>query len=439
MASIQDIAQVLTQTSLPELTRLDASATIEVYVLTRMAELQSMQPIPKEDDTDFDNESENDDVIVRVPKTALGFRHTRKSSYRSIGGSSKNDITFELTLEYGPNRFTKVDLDLDEMLVHEQETIPQIIEDRRQQKSVVFDNSAHVFYTRKIDRSTWQEAHFMAPITGAVLSKVLNFVVEYPVLYPYYQPFEVVRNAQGYENENEGSKESDSYTIEIPSSSADDFVWNVITFLADLYVNVNPVLIPSRYYTRIFVSEKPSRITDDASQSRFATDFFDRTYSCIMNAITEDINNTEDPLDRYTSSMPSSIPTYGPSSGKAQEPSSQPTNKKETRPNSQQDDSFYPTQSPTTLSLGNGTRVLVSDYQSSYVNMKTAHVLPCLLEPISNNKLAINNTAYIFEKESQYWELQLAYPFVMATTDTGLLPIAKPAQNGVVSGFLTLH
>lgn len=104
----------------------------------------------------------------------------------------------------------------------------------------MFTSIAKIYYSLSIDGQDWENAYYMAPITGAVLSKILtDYIMEYPTLHPRYQPFTVVEKKSGKPVLN--------------SSNSEDFVWNVFRKLADMYVAVDPILAPKRYAIELTV------------------------------------------------------------------------------------------------------------------------------------------------------------------------------------------
>jgi hypothetical protein len=94
----------------------------------------------------------------------------------------------------------------------------------------------------------------MAPITGAVLSKIMNeYMVEYPIRHPRYQPFTII-------------EKSTSKTI-VKSSNGDDFTWNVIHALAEMFVNIDPIVVPQRFETKLYVENKKRDFENMSSSS----------------------------------------------------------------------------------------------------------------------------------------------------------------------------
>ena len=157
---------------------------------------------------------------------------------------------------------------------------------------MTWDNEAKIYYRTEIDEEDWVEAYYVAPISGAVLSKVLDYAVEYAERHRRYQPFEVVGIGGGDEGEEEEEKDDDDGgggggttddgygsdgrdhcgfgsscerkragggpSLDHPrtilrSSSADDFVWAVFDALAGMYVDIRPILAPPRERVRFFV------------------------------------------------------------------------------------------------------------------------------------------------------------------------------------------
>jgi Membrane protein involved in colicin uptake len=155
----------------------------------------------------------------------------------------------------------------------------------------------------------------MAPLTGAVLSKVLNdYVVDYPNLHPRYQPFSVVEKSSG--------------KAVLNSSNSEDFVWNVIRKLANMYVAIDPILAPKRYTIQLTVEDvkrdvmrldgnvlmtsydvqDENGVTHERKQNvaNYAADFYYKLYSC-MDAI-----KTGDYSMYHKTLSPSAAPTAGP-------------------------------------------------------------------------------------------------------------------------------
>jgi hypothetical protein len=166
-----------------------------------------------------------------IQKSALAFRYRPPTSQHP--DSSRAKKPFELTLEFGPQR-TGADM--------ESEAIPIIEGDDStgDGKFVSWNNEGKVYYETSIDAVPWDSANFMAPITGAVLSKVLDFAVEYTTQFPRYQPFEVYDVAQ-------------DVTL-VRSSGSDDFVWSLFGRLASLNVNLRPLLPQPQRKVRLYVN-----------------------------------------------------------------------------------------------------------------------------------------------------------------------------------------
>ena len=275
---------------------------------------------------------EHSSSLVRIQKSALAFRY-RPPSWSALDQDA--DIpadsgyarkrTYELTLEYGPSRrgsgldqeaipvvvggldggvtypgdgyahvtttttTTNGDGNADPGYGHDdadggdggqppqqQPTSEALYPDERY---VTWDNAAKIYYRTDIAAEEWVEAYYVAPISGAVLGKVLDYAVEYAERHRRYQPFEVV--AIGGDEDEDGDEEEDGEsdgdnsncdfgsscerknsgpspdhprTI-LRSSSADDFVWSVFDALASMYVDIRPILAPPRERVRFLVRD----------------------------------------------------------------------------------------------------------------------------------------------------------------------------------------
>lgn len=291
------------------LSNLDASDVIECYIVTRMANLanveayssssgkgsgvgggnnhhnnnhnysnrrRNIQTMEKEN-----NENGNDDATmstsssfptgpVLIRKAALAFRYRPKvasvshvapgSTASSSSLSANNDQSdattttatldqqkyFELTLEYGPQRAGATKTSESMPMVHiDMEVMANYNNDDENGgggglKYVSWDNQGSIYYSTHISNE-WSGAYYMAPITGVVLEKILEKAVEYPTKRPRYQPFEVVSIP--------------SNTVILKSSGSDDFVWDMLKDLADLYVDIDPILVPPRGKVQFYVAD----------------------------------------------------------------------------------------------------------------------------------------------------------------------------------------
>jgi hypothetical protein len=161
----------------------------------------------------------------------------------------------------------------------------------------------------------------MAPITGAVLQKILSdYIMDYPIIHPRYQPFTVVEKQSGKAILN--------------SSNSEDFVWNIFRKLADMYVAIDPILAPKRYGIQLIVEDVQRDVvkldsnvvmTSNGANSQsggtherqqnvanVAAQFFDAFYSCVEAIKTGDYSTydvTEIPTLAPSTSSPTVAPT----------------------------------------------------------------------------------------------------------------------------------
>ncbi|KAL7549360.1 hypothetical protein ACHAWF_012631 [Thalassiosira exigua] len=202
---------------------------------------------------------------VLIRKSALAFR------YRPSAIVVEEDPTpaeraqrkkyFELTLEYGPQRAgaartsesvpaVRVDPELagtgSEGGGHDDD------ESATLGKYVSWENAGRIYHATRIDPALWTEAYYMASVTGVVLEKILQRAVEYTYRRPRYQPFEVVSVPSGRRV--------------LRSSGSDDFVWDMFRDLADLYVDIDPLLVPPRGRVQFYVSDPPSEEHEEGGE-----------------------------------------------------------------------------------------------------------------------------------------------------------------------------
>jgi hypothetical protein len=107
-------------------------------------------------------------------------------------------------------------------------------------KFATWSNDGRVYYSTQIS-DEWSDAYYMTSITGVVVEKIIQRAAEYNNKRPRYQPFEVISKPSG--------------KLLLKSSSADDFVWEMFHDLADLYVEIDPLLVPARGRVQFYVSD----------------------------------------------------------------------------------------------------------------------------------------------------------------------------------------
>lgn len=279
------------------ISHLDASDVVEVYVVTRMAHLTNVASSLGGGGNDGGNgnrkarsmldesiaasststsESKSGESTptasstaaanipsgpVLIQKSALAFRYRprvasashspRFSTDPSSSSSPRDDHEhrkyFELTLEYGPER-TGVTKSFESIpVVHMDTDLMAEADFSNIGKYVTWSNEGRVYYTTQISNE-WTDAYYMAPITGVVLEKIIQRAVDYNYKRPRYQPFEVVSIPSGH--------------LILRSSGADDFVWDMFRDLADLYVEIDPLLVPPRGRVQFYVSDPDGTVDE---------------------------------------------------------------------------------------------------------------------------------------------------------------------------------
>ena len=335
-------------TVIPSWKDLDASDAVECYVLARKAKLKNIQTHSEEH--------------IWIRKTALAFRYkpNRSHLYERL---EKNKQAFAITLEYGPQR-TGSTLASEAMpIIHNLE-----------EEEVSWENEAKIYYsTANLSSSSWTEAYYMAHITGAVLSDVMEFIMNYPNQHSRYQPFSVI--------------ESSTERQVLRSSNSDDFVWNVMNYMSQRYVNIRPVLAPQRHSVRFHVEDPSRDITRFSSSSKvngtyignLAAHFYQHFYNCATAIRTGDYSlftppPTSSPTNLFSSTpstsptisaSPSSIPPYSKvttnetnstnSDNDFNNSSSNTTNNKTTTDTSQDDLSYQDDDTMTGKNITNST------------------------------------------------------------------------------------
>ena len=285
-AAAASLPQILTRSVLPSLIRdLDASDVLECYSLTRTAPLHH---------------------FVDVQKMALGIR------YEPPEYSHKQPL--ELTLEYGPQR-------TGDWL--EQESMPLLLQENHY---LSWENEGKVYYTTASIHNSLsiQSAYYMASMTGAVLQKVLEKAVSYAANKPRYQPFQVVHSSvpsddrttasSSSESNSDGADSSSSETpqqqqshdpqhhLVLKSSSSIDFIYQMWLDMAELGVDLRPVLEPPLYIPRLHVMadsvHKVSGYTTDGKLvTAEAAHFYDKLSTCWTAVASGDVSVYEEDGD----------------------------------------------------------------------------------------------------------------------------------------------
>ena len=340
-ATSEPTATVLSRTSQLSylISNLGAGDVVECYVVTRMAQLSSVvSTVPlgnrNLDSTDGNTNSQQQESIpaaststtssnpapapILIRKSGLAFRYRPRvaSAPNTNSQTPQTPNTpkyFELTLEYGPQRTG---------VTKSYESLPTLHVDTESEstsKYVSWQNEGRVYHTTSIS-SEWTEAYYMAPITGVVLEKILQRAVDYTQKRPRYQPFEVVSVPSG--------------NMIVRSSGSDDFVWEMFRDLADLYVEIDPILVPPRGRLQFYVADVEQHNVEGESQSKTsgrepnpnvqrvkggievgrAALFYERFYNCANAIKTGDYSLYLPPVTAEPTAAPSVHMTALPSS-----------------------------------------------------------------------------------------------------------------------------
>lgn len=200
---------------------------------------------------------------VLIRKSALAFRYRPRVASMSHGQISpsnqhSHEKYFELTLEYGPQRAGAAKTSESIPIVRMDTDLIGETSNSDVGKYVSWENEGRVYHSTQIS-ADWTDAYYMAPISGVVFEKIIQRAVEYTYKRPRYQPFEVISMPSG--------------NLILRSSGADDFVWDMFHDLADLYVVIDPLLVPPRDKIQFYVAD-PERTADglqdgDRSESVF--------------------------------------------------------------------------------------------------------------------------------------------------------------------------
>lgn len=265
--TISTMPQVLTRAVIPTLavTALDASDVLELYYLTRPTVFHAFP-------------------TIEVTKAALGLRYRPSQQQQQQDAATasasamgnNNNKPLELTLEYGAAR-AGADLN--------HESLPRVVVDdndnnQGEATSVSWDNEAKIYYTERIHPGVYTTANYLASLSGTVLEKFLQSAVDWMEgttssvshgsrRHRRYQPLGVALALEssatddtGNNNrkaDDENNEKIDTQTtpqqrqqqILLRSSSDVDFLQQLYRVLADLGVQLQPVILPVQTHIRL--------------------------------------------------------------------------------------------------------------------------------------------------------------------------------------------
>jgi hypothetical protein len=287
------LPQVLTRDAIPKLaiTALDAGDVLECYYLTRNTLLHG--------------------TAIQVTKSALGLRYR----HRPATGIKHDRRRLELSIEFGPARAGTT-------LLHE--SIPHVIEDQELDNelgpfttsSVLWDNEGKVYYSEYIDSDTYATANYLASVSGALLSKLLNSALDYVESSSNkyqrrrrYQPFSVYLASPAH---TQSTPDLSNVTQELrqpkqllKSSTDTDFLQYLFVSLAKMGVELKPVILPVVAEVRLHVLDIV-KVQTGASASPVM--FFKRLLDCVKA-----IGSTDYSIYNISKSISTNIPTPSPS------------------------------------------------------------------------------------------------------------------------------
>ena len=425
--------QLLTKTAISELTDgFDAGDTLECYLLQRVATLNGFQSLP-------------------VVKHLLAIRYIPPSNAYTMHG---HPHPLSLTLEYGPMRVAGL-----------HEAIPILVSQEsapgeESLKHISWDNQARVYYTNAINSTLYKSANYMASLTGAVLKNLLDSANEYALLKPRYQPFTVVNPETG--------------RIMLRSHSDLDFIKAMFSQLAEMGVELAPILKPSDFQLRLYASNIARVEAIDESTRTDIFDFYAKLYQCLDQTATAQSTSihegTESPT-AFPSTAPSVLPRLLKGAGMAQNtdseasvtssaspsssPSSEATQPVDHSDQAQQAADEAHKAAQDAKDSGNDEAAEAASKaadaaqkaadatanQQALINQKALlsgdgrmacqAILPCLHSPSTNS--TVDSYAYVYVDGSFFFRLLLASPFIgVSRIDDYELP--SPPQYSTYTG-----
>lgn len=298
------VPQILTRSVVPMLSEgLDAGDILECYTLVRPAQFHNpMMP----------------SASLTIHKVAIGLRYRPWKMTNDMADEATK--IREITLEYGPQRMG-ASLTQESMpsVQHEKDAgAGNNVNETVARSFVTWENEGKVYYTTQIGSTGYISAYYMASVTGAVLGKILEKAVEYPMQYASirgrprrYQPFVVVDGDNSQVASSPGSEDDLKRKVLLRSSSSTDFMHYMLGTMAELGVNMHPILAPPTYEVQLVAKgvEKVKVGPPDWATQPAAT-FYELLYQCIEAKVTGDYSKYAKPTPSPTAgTAPSQAPS----------------------------------------------------------------------------------------------------------------------------------
>ena len=294
---------VLTRSVIPTLvTHLDASDVLECYYLTRQTVLSGSGGLNN----------------ITITKAAIGLRQKNLPQQTAASSSRREKrLPLQLTLEYGPSKDVTSQIpttgggDSEGSNGNENnnnvggggggvvaESIPRVIwdeftvpgggdeddpnnEQQQQQRipvTVTWENEGRVYFTTDpIGQGPYTTANYLASVSGAVLSHLLQSAVDYTTTHARfrrYQPFALYQttvpsNKQPQQPSNDKTTTPPPQLKEVLHSSSDvDFILYLYDSLATLGVSLEPILLPQHTQMRLHVAAESSEEENDSKDDK---------------------------------------------------------------------------------------------------------------------------------------------------------------------------
>jgi hypothetical protein len=360
-SSTTAVPQILTRSVVPMLSDgLDAGDILECYTLVRPAQFHNpMMP----------------SASLTIHKVAIGLRYRPWKMTNDMADEATK--IREITLEYGPQRMG-ASLTQESMpsvqLEKDDDAGNNIVNGTVARSFVTWENEGKVYYTTQIASTGYISAYYMASVTGAVLGKILEKAVDYPMLNANirgrprrYQPFVVVDGDDSQGEPSPGVGNDLERKVLLRSSSSTDFMHYMWATMAELGVNMHPILAPPTYEVQLVAKgvEKVKVGPPDWATQPAAT-FYELLFQCIEAKVTGDYSKYVKPTPSPTvGTAPSLAPSMGseaPSAASVDSNSSIP----EALPN------YFEDAENADGDQGGRKRVLLADFQGG-LEFREAH------------------------------------------------------------------
>lgn len=136
-----------------------------------------------------------------------------------------------------------------------------------------------------IDSGFWESATFLDRVPGTVFNHFVHKLRGYEVKHPWHLPFAVLEGAGVEDIAGAEATAAAASSAFLSMATADDFTWTVFQWLAELGVDLTPVLLPNRHAVAVATNSKPSVSKGTSARATTATlkSYCTAVHTCLLD------------------------------------------------------------------------------------------------------------------------------------------------------------